>query len=266
MKTLILTIISVMCSVLAYSQDSLYADSLTDEQVEYEFFYKTKFQLEFASSRAFLAQNTSINITGIHLGVQFRHHYKFGVTFLNSEQYLTQVDNDPVIKYESHGLTGAGVYFEYVIIENYRYYLSVPLTLANTVVRSVPYDYSDNPIPVRSYESPNFPFTSLGVSGGYSVLYWLALSGGVGYRNTFADDPEVKSVLSTPYYNFGLKFRFGRFVKNVMQRDHVLKMKSVYFRERNREKSDKFDARYFELIRKKEQKLKKRNERKATAK
>lgn len=262
---LIFTFFFLWCAVHTLAQKRYQLDSLTDEQVEYEFFYKTKIQLEFASSNALLTQGTSVNVTGIQLGVQYKHHYKFGITFLNSERYLLDNTEDVGIKYESSQLFGLGAYFEYVILENYRWYLSTPFTIANAWIIHTPYDYEDNPIVVRRYDTPDFPFASIGASGGYSILYWLAIGGGIGYRKSFVDDAEVNKVLSTPYYNIGVKFRFGRFMKTLMQPDHVLKMKSVYFRGRNRAKSDKFDAKYFELLRKKEQKLKKKDERKAAA-
>lgn len=261
---ILLTIILLFVVHFMNAQKNYHIDSLTDEQVEYEFFYKTKFQLEFASANALLTQGTSINVRGIHIGIQYKHHYKMGVTNLFS-QYSIANPNDTTSTRYGYRLGGFGVYFEYVAIENYRWYLSAPFTIANAWVEQTPFDNDNLPISSQRVRGADFAYTSIGVSGGYSVFYWLAIAGGVGYRKSFIDNREINNLLSTPYYNIGVKFRFGRFMKTIMQPDHVLKMKSVYFRDRNRAKSDKFDAKYFELLQKKEQKLKKRDERKAAA-
>ena len=189
-------------------------DSINDAKIINEFYYKTKFQVRLSNQRTLLTSGVDIKINALNIGFQFKHHYKVGVFGLLSNNYrLTQIET-PGVAYYDAAILGYGAYFEYVLFENYRYYLGFPFTVSNTWVGAQAFDENGKVLHEQRLKSDKFGMTSLGFSAGYNINFWLTFSTGLGYRVAFSNQEHENNLLSTPFYTFGIKVKLGSFFSN----------------------------------------------------
>ncbi|UTW66525.1 hypothetical protein KFE94_18045 [bacterium SCSIO 12643] len=220
------------------------ADSIEEARIMNEFYYKTKFQVRLAHERTLLTKGVDVKINALRVGVQFKQRYKFGLQGFISRIYRTEPIEVPEVSYYNTAIVGYGAYFEYVFIENYRYYLGVPVTLSNAWVTGNARDHSDERIEQYDWISNRFGVFSLGTSGGYSVNYWLSVFAGLGYRFSFSKDQSQNDLLTTPFYSFGIRVQLGHFIKTVFKHQEVNKMKAIYFRDKNTWRAKKFKSKH----------------------
>lgn len=239
--------IFILCFVGAFfsaqAQDvSLPADTMTDAEIEHMFFYKTRYQVRIGSERSIFSEN-NIKLNYYKFGVQFKKHYKTGLVLFGSrETPLSGVETPEVAQFNLK-VTGIGAYFEYVFIENYRFSVSSPLTLGYTRIKAKAYDDELNRISSFDKKSGYYGFMSIGATATMSINYWLVLSTGFGYRQVFAASSTNSGYLSSPYYSVGFKIRVGNLWRTMFHHKEVLRMKSVYFRDKRPEKSAKLAKR-----------------------
>ncbi len=219
-------------------------DSINDAKIINEFYYKTKFQVRLSNQRTLLSSGVDIKINALNIGFQFKHHYKLGLFGLLSNRYVLSAEENPGVAYFEASVLGYGAYFEYVLFENYRYYLGLPFTVSSAFVGAQAFDNNDNALKEQDLRSDNFGMTSLGVSAGYNINFWLTFSTGVGYRLAFSGQDEENDLLSTPFYTFGVKVKLGSFITTISRHKEVLKMKSIYFRDKDTWRGNKFKKRH----------------------
>ena len=226
------------------SHSSNIQDSINDAKIINEFYYKTKFQVSLSNQRTLLTSGVDIKINALNLGFQFKHHYKVGIFGLLSNSYRLDQLEVPEVAYYEAVILGYGAYFEYVLFENYRYYLGFPFKVSNAWVGAQAFDENDKRLQEHNLKSNNFGMTSLGVSAGYNINFWLTFSTGVGYRVAFSEQDHENALLSTPFYTFGIKVKLGSFITTVSRHKEVLKMKSIYFRDKDTWRGRKFKKRH----------------------
>jgi hypothetical protein len=248
MRILIIFIL-IIGSFEMYSQEYYPTqDSIEDAEVLDRFYAKTKFQLRLSHDRTLLTTGVNVKINTLKIGFQFKKHYKVGGTLFLSKTYTTQSELLPVGSSYSSNIVGYGAYFEYVILENYRYVVSVPFMVSRAWVGHLAYDENGNRTPSYDRLSSKFGLVSLGVTGGYSVNYWLVLSAGLGYRLSFSGNAEENKLLSTPFYSLGVKFKASQLFTSVFHRPDVLLLKREYFRGKNTWRAKKFKKNHSELF------------------
>jgi len=238
----IIVAILAICSISlnVYSQDIDWEnDTLTDDFIEHLFFHKTKIEFRISTDKTFITKGVNARFTNLRLGVRFKKHYKFGLVMTTMRPLSFAAPENTKVNTYNLKFNGYGGYFEYVILKNYRFEVSAPFSILSMQAEADAFDYSNARFPEQDTSSNRFPVLSLGVYGGYSINYWLAIGLGFGYRQAFSTNDQNNSVISTPFYSLGLKIQLGNFYKSVFHKDQVLYMKSVYFRDRKPEKSAK---------------------------
>ncbi|MGB0806924.1 MAG: hypothetical protein ACPGRC_09555 [Salibacteraceae bacterium] len=245
---LIFTFILVMCGVANFAQ-SYYTerDSIEDNQIMQEFFYKTKFQVTLSHEKTLLTQGVNMKMNVLKIGIQYKKNYKMGMFFGISKAYRTYEPEASGVSYYETNVGAFGGYFEYVIIEDYRWYLGTPLSFGRGRVLGEAYNSNDNSVPNHDWESENFGMFSFGVNGGYNINYWLTLSGGLGYRFISNASANTDANFNTLYYTYGVKFKLGHLVTNVFHRKRVNKMRSIYFRNKDSWSAKRFKNKHPEF-------------------
>lgn len=243
----------MLLSFFSQSQTShTYSDTLTNEEVDYEFFGKTRYHFELAHARTLLTEDIDFKVNFIKMGVQFKKRYKTGIAFVLSRIYTVEATSEQINEVDNYNsqLRGTGTYFEYVWLENYRYYFSTGLDISSVYFNFNAFKNGDR-VHHKDYKTARFAMGAFGVSGGYSINYWLVLAGGLGYRFAFSDHDQFNKELTTPYYSIGLKLKFGNLYKTIFHHDKVLKMKSIYFEGRNERKAKMYRDKYMRKVRRK---------------
>ena len=229
-----------LVSVSAISQETDWeTDTLTDAYIENLFFQKTKLEFRISTDKTLITKGVNARFTNLRLGIRFKKHYKFGLVMTTMQPLFYEAPENSFVKNYNLKLTGYGGYFEYVILKNYRFEVSVPFSILSMQAEADAFDYSGIRFPEQDTSSHRFPVLSLGIYGGYSINYWMAIGLGLGYRQAFSTNDQNNSVISTPFYSLGLKIQIGSFYKSMAHREQVLYMKSVYFRDKRPEKSAK---------------------------
>lgn len=225
---------------------SLYTerDSIEDAQIMREFFYKTKFQVTLSHERTLLKSGVNVKMNILKLGIQYKKNYKMGMYFGFSKTYNTLKPVVPNVSYYETVISTMGAYFEYVMIENYRWYVGIPTTIGRAKVSGSAVNNEGNYWIDKNWESNNFGVFSLGANGGYNINHWLTLSAGLGYRFTSSASPDAHEDLNTLFYTYGVKFKFGHFLTSIIHPKRVRKMKSIYFRNKDNWAANRFKDRH----------------------
>lgn len=234
MKQIILILGVLCCSLTSGAQFySSQRDSIQDVEILDAFYYKTKFIIDLTHERTLLNPGINVKMNVLRIGFQFMKNYKVGMYFAISKTYETYASEiNDVALYETN-LRGNGVFFEYVIIENYRWYLGASSTFGRGWVIGEAIDMNGIRLEQFDFETDKFGVFSIGVNGGYNVNYWLGMQGGVGYRFTHNASSNNKQQLTTPYYSAGLSMKFGHLLTTVFHHKRVQKMKSIYFKDKD---------------------------------
>ena len=243
-----LIVITVLFALSSRAQSEYtQRDSIDDAEVMYKFYYKTKFQIDLSHERTLLTKGVNVKMNLLKLGLQYRKNYKFGLLLGISRPYRWYDHSVDNVDYFETNISAFGGFFEYVFIENYRWYVGFPATIGSARINGEAINRIGENDPVNDFRSSRFGITSIGANGGYNINYWLSLTLGLGYRFTMNAVPEGKQRLSSPFYSYGVKFKLGHFTTSVFHKKRVNKMKSIYFREKDTRAADRFKKRHPEL-------------------
>ncbi len=205
-------------------------DSVLDAEIREKFYYKTKFVFDLSHERTLLTAGVNVKMNVLRIGVQYQKKYKFGLYYAISRTYETYEPIVPEVNNYQTNILGWGGFFEYVMIENYRWYLGTPFAFGQGWVSGLAFDEDNNRIAAHDYSTDRFGMFSLGANGGYNVNYWLGLYGGVGFRFTNGAGQQSTDRLTTPFYSYGVKVKIGHFFTTIFHHKRVLRMKSIYFK------------------------------------
>ncbi len=169
---------------------------------------------------------------GLKGGLEYNHNYRFGLMLLGQEEAVLLNDNDQDYDYELSEVAYLAGYGEYMLVNNYRWELGIPLSFGRGGGRLVTLDGEREP--VGEPEEKRFNALQVGVYGQYNINYWLGFGLGAGQRAAFSQDVEVRDYLTSPYYTFGLKVNLGRLMKSVFAHKKVKAEKKLYFETRNK--------------------------------
>ena len=228
----------------AYEPESI---AMEDSLILREFYYRRKFQIRLSHERTLLTSGVNIKLNNLIFGFQIKKNYKFGGILFISKSYRTNKDWLPSGAYYKSSILGYGAYFEYVIIDDYRYYVGFPLNITKAWGSSIAYNANNKRIREYDTTSKGFGMIALGVSGGLNLNYWLTLSVGLGYRVSYSGSKEENDLLTTPYYSLGVKLRFGNLMTSMFDHKEVQRMKQAYFRNKTSWRANVFRKRHREL-------------------
>ena len=241
-------IILVHCSLIGLSQSEVSDEEIKEDSIVLrEFYYKTKFQMRLSHERTLFTTGVSIKLNNLKIGFQIKKNYKVGLLLFLSKQYRVYDEILPPDFYYETSILGYGSYFEYVLHDNYRYYISFPLNFSRAFVSKTAYNGNGDRFKHLDYFSDGFGLVSLGVNGGLNLNYWLTLSAGLGYRLSYSGSKEENALLNTPFYSMGVKLRIGNLITSVFHTKDVKRMKQAYFRNRTSWRANTFRKRNKEL-------------------
>jgi hypothetical protein len=183
----------------------------------------------------------------LNLGFQLKKDYNFGMFFGLSKTYNTYLPAEIAVSHYETNIFAYGGYFEYVFLENYRWYFGVPISLGRGKVSGLAMDGNNKRISEYDWESANFGVFSMGVNSGLNLNHWLTFALGLGYRFTASANPETQDLLSTPFYTYGVKIKLGHFVTTTFHHKRVNKMKSIYFKDKDNWFANRFKNKHPEF-------------------
>ncbi|HHG84266.1 MAG TPA: hypothetical protein ENJ82_05905 [Bacteroidetes bacterium] len=206
------TSIFVLLIALLLGGSKLAAQSLHKLSDLPEAFQETpKIILKFDSKQSTIS-NRNARIFGLRVGMSFDNKAAtgFGIHFLASEftrNFIVPdgnggLDSIPALldfRYMS-------LWFEYMILSNKRWELSLPLAIGLGEAR------------FRGFtESTNTPmlFAETSFEAQYKIVEWLALSAGIGYRLPITSTQKVGENFNSPIYRLGIRLFLGYFYRKV---------------------------------------------------
>lgn len=192
---------------------------------------KWKMHTAIHNFRSFFNEE-QFSFMGLKGGLEYDHNYRFGLMLLGQQEAVMLNDTDEDYDYELSQVAYLAGYGEYMLVNNYRWELGIPLSFGRGGGRLVTLDGEREP--VGEPEERRFNAVQFGVYGQYNINYWLGFGLGAGQRAAFSQDVEVRDYLTSPYYTFGLKVNLGRLVKSVFAHDKVKAEKKLYFETRNK--------------------------------
>jgi hypothetical protein len=190
----------------------------------------------FDDRNLFLAKpNTKMD--GVKLGVELYQRYRFGFTyfFLGKERPLDALFREKDTVQQQLKLNYWGPFFEYVLYEDFRWEVSIPLNLGYGKGRVDTKKVSTS-IKGRRMTS-DLVFTSGGLNAHYKVFHWLGFGVGIGYNHVFTKEPAIRKVLNSPYYAIRVKLFLGGLYRCVFKPKVVKQLKLDYREERRERKA-----------------------------
>jgi len=160
-------------------------------------------------SRNSFFRNKLISVTGVRLGVAYKHRLRIGGGFswlktnLQDDFFVRGVDNkiDTVSKFFKFAYFC--YYIDFVFHKTKRWQLSVPIqagTGASWFQRSARYSIYNN-------DKKHFLLLyEPGITAQFKVFKWLGLGSDVGYRFTLRNYKKAAEKLNSPTYSFKLLF------------------------------------------------------------
>lgn len=160
--------------------------------------------------------------------VEFDRTYRMGLVVVGQERAVILNDNNENFNYELSEVGFLAVQGEYLIVNNYRWELAVPLIFGGGGGRLITLDrqgeWTGEEVEKR------FRALQFGVYAQYNINYWLGFGVGAGHRWAFADDTRVEDYVTSTYYTFGFKFGLFRLMKSIFAHRKVKAEKELYFR------------------------------------
>ncbi len=196
-----------------------------------------EFTLFFRFSRAQSSiEQKNIVFNSLRGGFEIKKKYRTGLLIATIADSLLLQDQLPEgATYNSVGLTAIGGFFEFMVINNYRWEMSVPIQLGYGFVS---YTYLDNnKQELFKEEVPYYFFTELGFNFQYNFNNWVGFGVGFGVRTTSAGHESVARYTRGPYYNLGLRFSVGGLYISIFHKKEVLAKKKAYFKLREKTKA-----------------------------
>lgn len=226
-------------------------DTLTDAEVEHEFYGKTKFEFKLSRDRSVMSEGYQVKGSTWKIGVRFKKHYKVGMALFFSDNHMIEAVKDANVQYYKLSFSGIGMYTEYVIFKNYRFEYAIPVSLLSVKAKAKAFNVNDDHMKYADTISNSFGVLSCGFSATYNLNYWFGVGGGIGYRFSFSDNPDNNEILGSPFYSFGVKIQLGKLHKTMFHHEYVLKLKSIHFRDRKPEKSAHYNNKYHKVAKRK---------------
>ena len=195
--------------------------------------------LHFRISRAqSLVEEENVRFNSIRLGISYNKKYRMGLLISGLvDSVIIREDVPPDATFNEINFLALGGFFDFMIINNYRWELSVPIQLGYGFTR---YKYLDEQKElIREEDGPYYFLSEVGIGLQYNINNWLGLDGGIGVRAVSAGDETLAEYTRGPYYNFGLRFNIGDFYQSLFKKEEVKAMKKRYFEAREKHRKSK---------------------------
>ncbi|MCI5054566.1 MAG: hypothetical protein MRY83_00520 [Flavobacteriales bacterium] len=183
---------------------NLLAQSDFIDSIRTSFSYKPKVDLRFDTRNSFIT-NLRVRILGVKIGLDYNRKSRIGLSYnwLGSDINQTFIHDSDVVNTELK-LWYVSPYFEYTFYNQKKWELS---TLLSFGLGRSKYKFED--IALRNQ---TFAIYEPYMLGQYSLLKWLGLSFGVGYRLLLHGHQYLPKNFSTPIYVLKLKLIPGQLI------------------------------------------------------
>ena len=198
-----------------------------------------EFTLFFRFSRAQSSvEQKSVVFNSLRGGFEINKKFRTGLLVASMGDSLILKDNLPEgAEYNVVGLAAIGGFFEFMVINNYRWEMSVPVQLGYGFAS---YTYLDGSKEELFEEDvPYYFFSELGFNFQYNFNNWAGFGVGLGVRTTSAGHESVSKYTRGPFYNLGLRFSVGGLYSSVFHKQEVQAKKKAYFELREKVKAKK---------------------------
>lgn len=202
--------------------------------------YGTKFTLSFDSRQSFvLGRLTKMN--GLKIGIEFYDRYRFGFGFykMNAPIELKPIpienSNDTI--FSNFEFEYSTVYLEYVLYQDYKWEVSVPLSIGTgtgTIKAYLKSSGYDTTVVIKG-----IPLVAINAAAHYKVFHWMGIGVGLGYRQILTKNKEANEALSSPFYVIKLKIFLSRLYESIFKHNEVIEEREEYKRQREEKRNDK---------------------------
>lgn len=175
---------------------------------------KLKFDLGLDARRTFL-RSQWVAVGGIRTGLQYRKIHRVGIGFYFLNTRLFSRDHgfpvqEELVEYD-FGYTA--LYYERALFFNRKWRISSSLQMGGGNV-GVYYNPDGGNNRVKYTDLP-FSTAELAVYCDYSILYWLGIGGGVGYRAVSNLGPEVNESFNGPIVVFNIQVKLFKLARSI---------------------------------------------------
>ena len=194
---------------------------------------KNTLLLKFSKTNS-LIDDQKFQFLSLRLGVEYDKRFRYGVSFsFLADSFFVSEDIPENAAYNRINYFGIGGFWEFMVINNYRWEFSVPLKFG---YGGFNYTYLDSAYQEINQEKDEsyMLFLEIGAELQYNINNWLGLGVGVGVRSVAAGDQTIIKYTRGPYYSFGLRYSIGGFYNSVFHRKQVLENKEKYFEARRK--------------------------------
>ncbi|MFM8432314.1 MAG: hypothetical protein ACKOQ6_03740 [Bacteroidota bacterium] len=203
-------LLSICFSYEASASDPFLKDRSWIDTLNYSLHQRPKYFFNITSFKSFLADRF-VNFFGFRMGVNYNKRMKFGLGFYSLDpqavvsQIKVQEDGSEVVTNGKLNARFFSVTAEYIFYSKYPWQFSViPVELG---VGGAHYKYNSNLGDGRQLETADvgIVFYQPAVTAQYSILKWLGVAVGGGYRTTLYSSKEVKEDFDSFTINAGIK-------------------------------------------------------------
>lgn len=191
-----------------------------------------EFTLFFRLGRAqSLIENRTVVLNSLRGGFEIDKRFRTGLLVAVLQDSVLIKERLPEgAAYNMISLAAIGAFVEFMVVNNYRWEMSVPIQVGSGYVT---YNYLDsNKVKLFSDNEPYYYFLDLGFNFQYNFNNWAGFGVGFGVRTTTSSDYRVSKYTRGPYYMLGFRFSIGGLYNSVFHKDLVMERKNRYFEAR----------------------------------
>jgi hypothetical protein len=174
---------------------------------------KADFSLD---TRRTLFQKNWIAVGGLKGGVVYNriHRAGIGLYFLNSRIFDRDFSFDIEAEQVEYEFGYATFYYDRVLFFNRKWETGATFHLGGGDV-DVYYQDPKNPNERIALEPIGFSVAELSVYGEYNFFYWLALGAGIGYRQIFNVNSDLRKEFSSPIFVLNLQVKIFKLARSL---------------------------------------------------
>ncbi len=178
--------------------------------------YQNRLKGDFSlDARRTLFQSKWIAVSGIKAGLQYRriHRLGVGIYFLNTRAFDSDFDLDLDVDQVEYRFDYSTLYYERALYFDRKWETGATLHLGGGAI-TIFYQDPANPNERLMLDPVQFSTIELSAYGEYSILYWLGVGAGGGYRSVFGINSDLQKEFSSPIFVVNVQLKIVKLVKS----------------------------------------------------
>lgn len=188
--------------------------STKDEKDE----YRTRFVFSFDARNSFVI-GQPVKFNGFKFGLEVRKRHRFGLGFyslryqvkLNDVGLASGLVTDIFFDYNL-----ATTYYEFVVLHKNKWELTLPAHIVSGDLLASREDSTGKRVAVPELSKPTRGL-EWSVDAQYTIIPWLGVGAGLGYRTVLSSNNEAKRAFNGPMYFVKLKLFLGVFYRRIFK-------------------------------------------------